>query len=152
MENAIITQLPGFVTGVLTALIATLFGVFVGHRLVRHQQPKLVNKTFTFNKSIVDLKDIMEDIHLQFSLTHTILIEPVIPTEMPISKRHSHTPNGYFEYLNKNNIRKFIFKYWDGSDKKRTLKFTVDGNKLAAEMFMLPHEIKDLNHILEKQL
>ena len=152
MQEAILGQLPGIITGALTTLIGTLFGVYVGYRLHRHLQPKLVKKTFSFNRSLTDLKDIMEDVHLQFSLTHTLLIDPIIPSGSAYSKRHSHIPSGYFQYLIQNNIRKFLFKYWDGTDKKRTIKSTVDGNQLTAEIFMLPHEIRDLVEILEKQL
>ncbi len=152
MQNAIIDQLPGIITGVITTIVGVLLGVYVTHRLVRHQQPKLEKRTFSFSRSLSDLKDVMEDIHLQFSLSHTILIEPTIPSGLNISKRHSHTSNGYFEYLIQNNIKTFIFKYWDGTDKKRTIKLAVDGNKLKAELFMLPHEINDMVKILEKQL
>lgn len=151
MQDAIIGQITGII-GFFTTLIGISFGVYLGYRLNRHQQMKFVRRTFTFSRSLIDLKDIMEDVYLQFSLTHTILIEPIIPSAMPFSKRHSHNPNGYFNYLIQNNIKKFLFKYWDGTDKKRTIKLTVDGNQLTAEIFMLPHEIRDLDQILEKYL
>jgi len=64
----------------------------------------------------------------------------------------SLSPNGYYDYHIENRIQKFVFKYWDGTDKKRTIKLAVDGNQLTAEIFMLPHEIRDLNQILEKRL
>ena len=148
MQDAIIGQIPGFIAGVFIALI----GVYVSHRLSRHQHPKLVCQTFTFKRSLADLKDIMEDIYLQFSLGQTLLIGPIIPQAMNVSKRHSHTPNGYFDYLIQNRIQKFVFKYWDPTHKKRTLKVIVVGNQLTAEMFMLPHELTDLTQIFMKHL
>jgi hypothetical protein len=152
MDGTISGQDFGNIILALITIIGTLLGVYFGYRLNRHQQPKFQVKTFSFNKALNDLKDIMEDVHLQFSLTHTLLIEPTIPPGMNYSKRHSHTNNGYFDFLITNRRRKFLFKYWDGSDKKRTVKIAVDGNQLTAEIFMLPHEIRDLVEILKNQL
>ncbi len=143
-----ISQIPGFISGVSI----TLIGLLIPYLLQRYRHFKKIRKTFQFNKSLNDLKSTIEDVYVQFNLGHTLLITPRIPGNINVSRKHSHyEETGYFNYLIDNNIREFIFKYWDKSD-KRFMKFSVNGNSIDVDMFLYPHEIKELTEILKNKL
>ena len=103
MKELILGQMPGFITGIIVT--------FLGHFLYSRNKPKLKRKTLQNNRTISEIKDIFGGIYNQFSLDQTMLLDPIIPQGQDFSRKHSHTQNGYFNYLDQNNIPNYTFKY-----------------------------------------
>jgi hypothetical protein len=115
---------------------------------------KVSVNSFVLAKSIDTnkLKNVMGIIYRRYKLNLTELLEP--DTENCEIQTHSHTAGGYFDYLIAKNIKKYSLKYWDGSNKDKSLIIHVNNNKpeLKLESNLPNDENKEIQNELQKKL
>jgi len=96
------------------------------------------------------LKKIMGIIYQEYNLSQTKLMEPDIDDFQ--TQIHSHTLNGYFNFLIQSSEKKYSFKYWDNADMNRFLIICVDNNKpeLRLQLNLSLDENREIKSRFEK--
>jgi len=103
------------------------------------------------------VKDIFGDIFSEFSLGETSLLTPAIisdniTTDEYWAKRHSHAKGGYFDYLIRQSIKTYSFKYYEKENRKRYLIAHVNNEKpeFTIELHLGKKDNEDIKKIILK--
>lgn len=73
------------------------------------------------------LKNIMDEIYKKYKLDYTELLNPKV--ENTHTRTHSHTENGYFNYLINHSYSNYSFKYYNSKHHDRYLTINVNNEK-----------------------
>jgi len=101
--------------------------------------------------STSELKNLCYIILRQFNLLTTGLIWPEPEPGENVSRGHSHTENGYFNYLISKNIHTFKIRYWNSLENNRYIDLESNNGEIIASLNLPQIQTVEILRLLEEK-
>jgi len=124
--------------------------------LWKKYRDRLINKKLKISKENLTTKNIHSTFRKIYGilwLDMTYLLEPTELEDIDEdAKSHSFTKNGYFNLIEKNNIKRYKFRFFEklNSDKNITTTVDLDNNKITFELNLRKKDFGKLKDILKE--